>query len=376
MVQLRNTLAVVAAFFAANPTLAHPGHSLDHEIAARSAYLKHAPRDLSHCAEKLKARGHERRAIERRTAKVQELRAEVVAKKKAKRAVAASTAASTPIATPSGGGGAPGDDATLSDWGAQVANTSHLSNLTVTPDMPGVEDLIFENSSCVLSPEGEIGPFYVLGELIREDIVDGEPGVPVTIDGQFIDINTCEPIPELYWDLWHCNSTGVYAGVIGDGNGNADDTSNLNRTFFRGIAKTDDDGVATFKSAFPGHYSGRATHIHVVTHAGATQLANGTLTGGNVTHIGQLFFDQDLIEDINTNVAPYNTNTIEIVDNADDRVFATETENESDPVFNYVKLSDDVEDGLFAWLAIGVDLSASYEASYAAVYGENGGTEA
>lgn len=173
-----------------------------------------------------------------------------------------------------------------------------------------------------------------------------------------------------------CNSTGVYAGVIGDGNGNADDTSNLNRTFFRGIAKTDDDGVATFKSAFPGHYSGRATHIHVVTHAGATQLANGTLTGGNVTHIGQLFFDQDLIEDINTNVAPYNTNTIEIVDNADDRVFATETENESDPVFNYVKLSDDVEDGLFAWLAIGVDLSASYEASYAAVYGENGGTEA
>ncbi|OMP85266.1 hypothetical protein BK809_0003936 [Diplodia seriata] len=350
MVQFRNTVALVAAFLAAQPVMGHAGHSLEHEIAARAAYLRHAPRDLSHCAEKLKARGVEQ----------------------------PSASSSAAAATPSGGagGGAPGDDATLTDWGAQVANTSHLSNLTVTPGTPGFEDLIFQNSSCVLSPEGEIGPYYVLGELVREDIVDDEPGVPVSIEGQFIDINTCEPITDLYWDLWHCNSTGVYAGVVGSGNGNEDDTANLNRTFARGIAKTDSDGVASFKTIFPGHYSGRATHIHVVTHSGATELANGTLSGGNVTHIAQLFFDQDLISEINSNVSPYTENTIDIVENADDRVFMVETESESDPVFDYMLLGDSVEDGLFAWIAMGVDLSANYTWSAAAVYGENGGTEA
>ncbi|KAB2578167.1 putative extracellular dioxygenase protein [Lasiodiplodia theobromae] len=379
MVQIRNTVALITAFLAANPVSAHAGHSLEHEIAARAAYLKHAPRDLSHCAEKLKARGVEQRAIERRSAKVQALKAEVAAKKKAKRAIAAaSTPSGGAMPTPSGGagGGAPGDDTTLTDWGAQVANTSHLSNLTVTPDMAGVEDLIFQNTSCVLSPEGEIGPYYVLGELIREDITDDEPGVPVAIDGQFIDINTCEPITELYWDLWHCNATGVYAGVVGSGNGNEEDTANLNRTFLRGIAKTDEEGVASFKTVFPGHYSGRATHIHVVTHTGASELANGTLTGGNVTHIGQLFFDQALISEINANVSPYTENTIDIVENADDRVFMVETETESDPVFDYVLLGDDVEDGVFAWISMGVDLSQNYETSWASVYGENGGTEA
>lgn len=89
--------------------------------------------------------------------------------KEAKRAIAASTPSGSAMPTPSGGagGGAPGDDTTLTDWGAQVANTSHLSNLTVTPDMAGVEDLIFQNTSCVLSPEGEIGPYCKFRSCLR-----------------------------------------------------------------------------------------------------------------------------------------------------------------------------------------------------------------
>lgn len=45
-----------------------------------------------------------------------------------------------------------------------VTNTSHLSNLNVTDTTKssgiwGVEDLIYSNSSCLLSPEGEVGPY-------------------------------------------------------------------------------------------------------------------------------------------------------------------------------------------------------------------------
>lgn len=213
----------------------------------------------------------------------------------------------------------------------------------------------------------------VTGEYVRNDIAETQEGVSVVVDGQFIDITTCEPITDLYWDLWHANSTGVYGGVIGNGNGNSADTSNLNNTFLRGLQPTDSDGVAQFTSIFPGHYAGRATHMHVVTHIGGTVLANETYVGGDVTHIGQLFFDQSLITEINSNYSPYTTNTIAIVDNADDRVFAEETLTNSDPVMDWVMLGDEVSDGLFMWITMGIDSTASYSASAAAAYGADGG---
>jgi protocatechuate 3,4-dioxygenase beta subunit len=190
---------------------------------------------------------------------------------------------------------------------------------------------------------------------------------------QFIDVTTCEPISGLWWDVWNCNSTGVYSGVQDSSNGNGDDASNLNRTALRGIQETDDDGIAQFKSIVPGHYSGRATHVHVVGHIGATLLENGTITGGNVSHIGQLFFDQDLITEVEA-TSPYVNNTIAITLNSADRVFGLETEDSnSDPVFEYVFLGDDVSDGIFSWITIGVDPTASYETSYAALLTADGG---
>lgn len=169
-----------------------------------------------------------------------------------------------------------------------VLNTSHHSDLTgITVDSDS-SAYFGSNHTCILSPEGEIGPFWVKGELNRADIVDDEPGVVNYMHAQFIDVNTCEPISGLYWDVWNCNSTGVYSGVQDDSNGNGDDASNLNKTALRGIQQTDEDGIAYFRSVFPGHYSGRATHVHVVGHIGATLLENGTITGGNVSHIGQV----------------------------------------------------------------------------------------
>jgi len=63
-----------------------------------------------------------------------------------------------------------------------------------------------------------------------------------------------------YADFDSSNSTGVYGGVIGYGNGNEGDLSNLNNTFLRGLQATDPDRVAQFETLFPGHYGGRATH--------------------------------------------------------------------------------------------------------------------
>jgi hypothetical protein len=102
-----------------------------------------------------------------------------------------------------------------------------------------------------------------------------------------------------------------------------------------------------------------------------TVLPNGTLSGGAASHVGQIFFDQDLISDVEA-TAPYSTNTQDITLNADDSILAEEA-NTTDPIVNYVLLGDTVEDGILSWMTIGIDPSSSYNITAAATYGENGG---
>jgi protocatechuate 3,4-dioxygenase beta subunit len=253
-----------------------------------------------------------------------------------------------------------------------VINTSHASNLTgITADTdPSV--LFTGNNSCILTPEVTQGPYWVQGELIREDVTEDQEGVPLHLDIQVIDVNTCEPVPSVYIELWHCNSTGVYSGVVASGNGDSSDETNLDNTFLRGINQADESGVVQFNTLFPGHYTGRATHIHVMTHTlNATVNANNTLTGNSVSHVGQMFFDQDLIELVDA-VEPYASNTQQITENADDSILSEEA-SDVDPMVEYVLLGDDVSEGIFGWLAFGMDSGSSYDVTPAAnLYAEGG----
>lgn len=109
------------------------------------------------------------------------------------------------------------------------------------------------------------------------------------------------------------------------------------------------------------HTSNQQITQHVVVHENATELANGTLTGGTVSHIGQFFFDQSLIDDVEA-TTPYSTNTQALTTNSEDRVFGQqETQGTtSDPVFEYVYIGDDLSDGLFSWIVVGINPSAEY----------------
>jgi hypothetical protein len=174
--------------------------------------------------------------------------------------------------------------------------------------------------------------------------------------------------------MWHCNSTGVYGGVVANGNGDSSDASNINNTWLRGIQPTNDDGVAQFESLFPGHYTGRATHIHIMVHTNATLQANETLGLDNyASHVGQAFFDQTLIAAVDE-IAPYSSNTQPMTENADDSIMQEEAATEGvDPVVEYTLLGDSLEDGLFAWIAFGIDSSKSESVSPAVYYQEGGG---
>ncbi|RDW75148.1 extracellular dioxygenase-2 [Coleophoma cylindrospora] len=336
-------------------TQAHPGHDISELVAERAAHFAtNAPRDISHCAAKLKARGHQQRTIDRRSA--------LLKREREKRGIMASEGHLKARAL----------DAPLEIRDAASAlNTTHLSPTTYTPDTD-VNTLFASNSSCVLVPEVTEGPYYVSGELIRSDVRDNQTGLDLILDIQVIDTATCEPVSGVYIDFWHCNSTGVYSGVVASGNGNIGDTTNLNETHHRGLQETSSDGVAQFTTTYPGHYTGRTNHIHVATHTNGTVLANNTYSSGTVSHVGQLFMDQNLTSQVEA-TGVYATNTQTLTTNAEDSIFSQEAAS-GDPVVEYSLLSDDINDGVFAWIAFGIDASASKSITAAAVYGENGGT--
>lgn len=186
-----------------------------------------------------------------------------------------------------------------------------------------------------------------------------------------------EPVPDVFLDFWHCNSTGVYSGVIANGNGNSNDESNLDTTFLRGLRKSDSLGVTSVHTLFPGHYTGRATHIHVLSHpANETTVNknNNTISGlytSNSSHVGQIFFDQDLISLVEA-TAPYNTNTQELTTNAEDSILGEEAAD-MDPFVEWIQLGDDITDGVMAWISIGIDPTADDEISSAATIYKDGG---
>lgn len=204
-----------------------------------------------------------------------------------------------------------------------------------------------------MTPEETIGPYWVSGELIRFDLTDGETGIPLHLEIEFLDKESCDPVNDTLIDIWCTNATGVYSGVSATGQGG------VKTTFNRGVQPVDENGIASFDLIMPGHYAGRATHIHVATHSGATQLANNTYSGGTVKHIGQLYFDERLRSAVEA-MTPYSSNQQDVVSNEDDGLVAEQAQNHYDPFVDYVFLGRSIQDGILAWISIGLDAKANH----------------
>ncbi|KAI0125607.1 Intradiol ring-cleavage dioxygenase [Xylariales sp. AK1849] len=342
MVALKTLVALAAVPLA----LAHPGENkeaIKREMAMRNAQHAIASRALSKCRDSPQAVELRSRAAARRAAKATQLRTMrgLVAK---------------PLMHQKR------DLENLEKWATLNHNETSFGYTLDTP----AGTIFGSNNTCALVPETTVGPYYVTGELIRQDITEGQAGVPLHLDMQFVDINTCLPIVNAVTDIWSCNATGTYSGVTGEGG--------LNSTFIRGVQITDDDGVTQFDTVFPGHYDRRLTHIHVVSQTDFEVLPNATYTGGKTLHIGQLYFDDSLVKQVEANL-PYSTNTIAYTSMEDDGWALDEATTDYDPFVEYVQLSDDVNDGLLAWITIGLDQGSDHTSNLtaAAHYYEGGG---
>jgi hypothetical protein len=164
------------------------------------------------------------------------------------------------------------------------------------------------------------------------------------LDIGVIDVETCQPLPNVLVDIWQANSTGFYAGmssspVLFHYNSIMQDTlfpvrtlSTKNRKWganaqvyclrFRIRCKRRPscaehgrpivmglhnspvrlaaliDSTHSFNTLhtaiFPGYYTGRATHIHTKVFPTWKVLPNGTFTSDQLAHVGQFFFEDEI----------------------------------------------------------------------------------
>lgn len=229
---------------------------------------------------------------------------------------------------------------------------------------------------CSLTRELEEGPYYVDSELLRRDIRDGKPGLPLHLRVTVLDKNTCKPLPHAAVDIWHCDAMGIYSGYEkqslmpmgppgeagpngGPPRGPGDRPAGPpldkdgrplpppggfggpphseitdNDRFFRGVQITGGDGVADFLTVYPGWYQGRDTHIHVKVHVdgkdvlghdktlkkAASDPERHVYSGGHVCFTGQMAFD-DAFSDRVAKLEPYRSHNLQRTRLDEDGVF-------------------------------------------------------
>jgi protocatechuate 3,4-dioxygenase beta subunit len=192
--------------------------------------------------------------------------------------------------------------------------------------------------SCTLVAEQEQGPYYLDLDKVRKNITEGRGGVLLDLRIKIVDSTSCDPLKDVAIDIWHCAANGQYSGFSAEG------TSG--ETFLRGVQLTDADGLAAFRTIYPGWYQGRATHIHLKAHV-----------GGHVAHTGQLFF-RDATTDRVARLSPYSSRTITRTRNKVDHVYAQERGSRSVLALTARKKGS-IRDGFTARITLGVNPDAT-----------------
>ncbi len=231
--------------------------------------------------------------------------------------------------------------------------------------------LLNEAPGCVTTPEETQGPYYFDVDSIRSDITEDRPGLPLQLMIRVQNVDGCvvgssdNPVANAAVEIWHCDAGGVYSGfevssqaanqggggaapsggqpqgappsgpppeggpgapadmsndsgsgTVSDGSysvGEQEATPTDDGTYLRGAQMTNSEGIVQFTSIYPGWYVSRTVHIHVKVHIDR----NTVLTT-------QLFFDDELSDQINSEVSPYNEHQGRDTYNDTDSIFSSE----------------------------------------------------
>lgn len=192
--------------------------------------------------------------------------------------------------------------------------------------------------TCTLFPQTTEGPYYFDPKLVRSEIAEGRPGLPLQLALRVIESGPCTPITDARVDIWHADARGVYSGYAGQGDRRT--ISTKNETYLRGTQMTDVDGTAIFRTIYPGWYPGRTPHIHVKVFLDTRTIVTG-----------QIYFADALSARIYRERQPYAVRPKPDMTNAADFLFKT-GEREGGGIIFAVKEEPDL---LAGSLTIAVD---------------------
>src|SRR6516165_5607084 len=71
--------------------------------------------------------------------------------------------------------------------------------------------------ACILTPQSEDGPFYLDPKLVRPDLTEGKPGVPLSLRLRVIEAGPCTALSNARVDIWQCDARGLYSAFPGQG---------------------------------------------------------------------------------------------------------------------------------------------------------------
>lgn len=187
---------------------------------------------------------------------------------------------------------------------------------TKTPDGGAATAPVAAAAVCTLTKEMTEGPYYLDGQYVRSDIREDKTGIPLKLTLTVVDDDTCAPLNNALVEIWHCDALGEYSGFVGNNGHDEPD----NGTFLRGGVLTDARGVAAITTVYPGWYRGRCVHIHIKVHTDVTLTPDGSFTGGEELHTGQLFFAETITSRVAA-LSAYKVNTVPRTTLAQDSIY-------------------------------------------------------
>ena len=120
------------------------------------------------------------------------------------------------------------------------------------------------------------GPFYLAVDETSVDITDGKTGIPLSLQLQIVDADSCAGIAGAAVEVWQADAEGTYSGFEEEGT--------VGETFLRGLLLTDELGDCQIETIVPGFYMNRTLHIHMrIVAEGYPEL------------VTQLYFPKDTI---------------------------------------------------------------------------------
>lgn len=221
-----------------------------------------------------------------------------------------------------------------------------------------------------LTPELTEGPYGVNTMLRRADVRANsaaakssggavQPGVPLRLTINVLDASDgCRPLDGVAVDIWQANAHGLYSDESSQqAGGGSVEGDTAGEDFLRGYQITGEDagvkaapvaGQVSFKTIWPGWYTGRAIHIHVRVRK---LSSSGATVAGYTT---QIFFSDGDNNRVFTGAAPYNTRTPQSDPTTDEHDSVLQA---SDDATNIVPVTGSLERGFAASFTIALDAS-------------------